>query len=179
MSYLVSFKLRFKDRLKNVDQKEILKAIQSLRKEDTIIEVTRLCRTRLEGTIQKPSYDKINKKPNSRNSFALIKKVKNVADVKETSITIIESKNSGNTNYSFLEEKDPGKIPGGLAHGKSPKEISKKHGVKFESLLSQLKKGIQVELEHTSDKLSAKEIAMDHLFEDPNYYDKLKKIENK
>jgi hypothetical protein len=92
MSYLLSFKLRFKDRLKNIEQKNILKAIQSLRKQDTIITITRLCRTRLEGTIQKPSYDELNKKPNPRNSFALIKKVKQVSDIKETNITIIENK---------------------------------------------------------------------------------------
>ena len=39
--------------------------------------------------------------------------------------------------------------------------------------------GIKVEMEHTKDKKKAKEIAMDHLFEDPKYYSKLRKIENK
>jgi hypothetical protein len=34
-------------------------------------------------------------------------------------------------------------------------------------------------MEHTDDKSKAKEIAMDHLYEDPKYYDKLKKIEGK
>lgn len=37
----------------------------------------------------------------------------------------------------------------------------------------QLKKGIEVEYEHTNDYDIAKEIAMDHLAEDPKYYDKL------
>jgi hypothetical protein len=37
----------------------------------------------------------------------------------------------------------------------------------------QLKKGIEVEYEHTNDYDLAKEIAMDHLAEDPKYYDKL------
>jgi hypothetical protein len=32
-------------------------------------------------------------------------------------------------------------------------------------------------MEHTNSKSIAKEIAMDHIFEDPNYYVKLKKIE--
>lgn len=41
----------------------------------------------------------------------------------------------------------------------------------------QLKNGIETELEHTKDRKVAKEIAKDHLSEDPNYYKKLKKIE--
>lgn len=41
-----------------------------------------------------------------------------------------------------------------------------------------LKVGIKHELEHTDKSDVAKEIAMDHLAEDPNYYDKLKKVEN-
>ena len=41
----------------------------------------------------------------------------------------------------------------------------------------QLQNGIKHELEHTKDHKVAKEIAKDHLSEDPNYYKKLKKIE--
>lgn len=41
----------------------------------------------------------------------------------------------------------------------------------------QLEIGIQHEMEHTKDRKLAKEIAKDHLSEDPNYYKKLKKIE--
>jgi len=41
----------------------------------------------------------------------------------------------------------------------------------------QLKNGIKTELEHTKNHKVAKEIAKDHLSEDPNYYKKLKKIE--
>ena len=40
-----------------------------------------------------------------------------------------------------------------------------------------LQDGIKVEMEHTKDRQVAKEIAKDHLSEDPNYYKKLKKIE--
>jgi len=42
----------------------------------------------------------------------------------------------------------------------------------------ELKLGISVELEHTSDKDLAAEIAKDHLIEDAHYYTKLKKFEN-
>jgi len=59
------------------------------------------------------------------------------------------------------------KIPGGLSDKGPPKDLDKK----------QLEMGIEVEMEHTSDKSIAKEIAMDHLTEDPKYYSKLKKME--
>ena len=69
------------------------------------------------------------------------------------------------------------KIPGGVAKNKTLDDIATKHGVKTDELKTQLEKGIKVESEHTTDKAVAKEIAMDHLFEDPKYYDKLSKIE--
>jgi Protein of unknown function (DUF5661) len=40
----------------------------------------------------------------------------------------------------------------------------------------QLEKGMKVEMEHTSNKEIAKEIAKDHLVEDMRYYDKLAKV---
>lgn len=59
------------------------------------------------------------------------------------------------------------KIPGGLADRKYPSDFDPKA----------LSKGQKVELEHTSDKDFAREIAMDHLTEDPKYYDKLETME--
>jgi hypothetical protein len=41
--------------------------------------------------------------------------------------------------------------------------------------IDQIKKGIEVEMEHTDDKRVALKIALDHLKEDPKYYDKLTK----
>jgi len=41
--------------------------------------------------------------------------------------------------------------------------------------LSQIKKGIEVEMEHTNDPKIALKIALDHIKEDPKYYDKLTK----
>ena len=43
----------------------------------------------------------------------------------------------------------------------------------------ELKLGIDVELEHTNYKAIATIIARHHLAEDPHYYTKLKKLENK
>jgi len=59
------------------------------------------------------------------------------------------------------------KLPGGLADKKTPKDFDQKA----------LKKGIKFELEHTDDHALAKEIAMDHLTEDPRYYEKLEQME--
>lgn len=41
----------------------------------------------------------------------------------------------------------------------------------------QLEKGIEVEYEHTSNKAVARRIALDHLAELPDYYTRLKKME--
>jgi hypothetical protein len=60
----------------------------------------------------------------------------------------------------------------------TPEQLAKKHGVSIELLRKQLVRGIEVESEHTTDKAIAREIALDHLGEDPNYYSKLKKIES-
>tara|TARA_R110000868_G_C10973188_1_gene771451 strand:+ start:6306 stop:8117 length:1812 start_codon:yes stop_codon:yes gene_type:complete len=59
------------------------------------------------------------------------------------------------------------KIPGGLADNKSPKDFDPK----------KLAQGVKVEMEHTSDKSIATEIAMDHLTEDSKYYQKLAVME--
>lgn len=58
------------------------------------------------------------------------------------------------------------KIPGGLADGAEPEDYE------ADSLL----KGVQEELEHTTDYDMAMEIAMDHLEEDEQYYDKLERF---
>lgn len=59
----------------------------------------------------------------------------------------------------------------------TPEQIAKKHKVDVSVIMSQLKDGIEVEMEHTSDRKVAREIALDHLGELPDYYTKLKKVE--
>lgn len=56
-------------------------------------------------------------------------------------------------------------------------QIADKHGVSVDAIEQQVKKGITVEKEHTSSEAAAREIALDHLAEVPDYYDKLKKVE--
>jgi hypothetical protein len=69
------------------------------------------------------------------------------------------------------------KIPGGLAKGMTLNDIAKKHNISVDTIVKDLKKGMKVEMEHTTDVNVAKEIAFDHLYEDPKYYDKLAKME--
>jgi len=70
-------------------------------------------------------------------------------------------------------------IVGGLSSGMSIKDIAKMHKVSLRNLTNQLKAGTKVELEHTSSKIIAKRIAMDHLYEDPIYYKRLAVMERK
>lgn len=56
----------------------------------------------------------------------------------------------------------------------TPEEIAKKHKVDVKEINRQLEMGIKVEKEHTKDEKIAREIALDHLGEKPNYYSKLK-----
>lgn len=65
---------------------------------------------------------------------------------------------------------------GGLSKGKSVEDIANMHNVSISEINSQLKKGIEVESEHTSDKKLAEKIAKDHLVENPNYYTILDKV---
>ncbi len=58
-------------------------------------------------------------------------------------------------------------IPGGRAMGRRPEEFDPQ----------QLSIGQRVEMEHTTDPRVAREIAMDHLTEDPEYYRKLARID--
>lgn len=59
------------------------------------------------------------------------------------------------------------RLPGGRADDKSPIDFD----------VEQMRKGVKVEREHTNDTRLALEIALDHLAEDPRYYDKLELID--
>lgn len=59
------------------------------------------------------------------------------------------------------------KLKGGRGDYYTPAEFDKEA----------LRAGVAHELEHTHDRHIATEIAMDHLTEDPSYYDKLERME--
>lgn len=68
-------------------------------------------------------------------------------------------------------EKSKDTVSGGKADNKTIKDVADYHKVKEEDIKKQLKIGIKVEKEHVgNDKEKAKEIAMDHLWEQKDYY---------
>ena len=75
------------------------------------------------------------------------------------------------------------RIPGGLTSGMEGsmesihQQLADRHGVSLEQIETEIDRGIEVELEHTTDEEIAHEIAMDHVYEDPAYYSKLGTIE--
>lgn len=69
------------------------------------------------------------------------------------------------------------RIKGGLADNMSLEDLANHHDTDIETIIEKMEEGVNVEMEHTSEMLVAFEIAMDHIYEDLNYYDKLKKIE--
>lgn len=75
----------------------------------------------------------------------------------------------------FVSEEN--KIKGGKADKLSVKDIADKFGVSVSEIEKQLRMGVKVESEHTNSQTTAKEIAMDHLSEMPDYYTRLDKME--
>ena len=70
-------------------------------------------------------------------------------------------------------------IKGGKADKMSAEDIAKKHHVSVEKIEAQIEMGKKVEVEHVNDEKMAREIAMDHLEEIPDYYTRLNKMEKK
>jgi GNAT superfamily N-acetyltransferase len=68
-------------------------------------------------------------------------------------------------------------LVGGKSKGKTLADVAKLHGMTAKELTPQFKKGTQHELEHTNNLIVARKIALDHLVEFPDYYDRLDKIE--
>ena len=81
--------------------------------------------------------------------------------------------NNPDIRYDMGAELPVGK----LAKGMNLSQVAAHHGLSAEHLKAELNNGIQTELEHTDDPAIARAIALDHLYEDPGYYTKLKKIE--
>jgi hypothetical protein len=95
----------------------------------------------------------------------------------------VKGKDTENRGYEPMKNEE--KIPGGLAKDKTIADFVKKydskeyyHPTQFADYIKEkIKKGAKVEMEHTTDKKVAVEIAKDHIWEDLNYYEKLAKIE--
>lgn len=103
----------------------------------------------------------------------------------DTKLLYMFNKLRGELNLNPVGILNDEKIEGGLSDNLTIIDILKKHynnsinKSNLISLLDELKKGINVEMEHTTDPEIAFEIAMDHLYEMPDYYNKLSTIEEK
>ncbi len=75
---------------------------------------------------------------------------------------------------SFISEEY---LECGKADSKTVGDIASRHGVDVSLIEDQIKIGLKIEAEHTTNPNIAREIAMDHLWEDPHYYDKLEDME--
>ena len=73
---------------------------------------------------------------------------------------------------------DEERIKGGKADGMDIEDIAKMHDITVDEIYDEFTKGIQHEMEHTSEMMVAVEIALDHLYEDPEYYTKLEGMES-
>jgi hypothetical protein len=94
-------------------------------------------------------------------SKGIIKKLyEKLDDLHSRELSLPEDAQSGSLNKPTLNVVD----------------LARLHKVTKEHIQNQLKLGIKVEMEHTSKYEVAKEIALDHLKEDPNYYSKLHKV---
>ena len=67
----------------------------------------------------------------------------------------------------FSEEE---KVIGGKADDMSVEDLADKHNVDVRDIEKEIEVGVRIEMEHTDDKEIAREIAMDHIFEFPDYY---------
>lgn len=90
-----------------------------------------------------------------------------VLAVKEDPTKFEEYRKAIKSAYNIDIKKFKDKLKGGRADGKAITKYD----------LQQLIMGIEVELEHTKDKMTALEIATDHLEEIPDYYTRLLKME--
>jgi hypothetical protein len=153
-----------------------------------------------KNIFNKSLQDAFTKQPNIKlNADTMGDAIKYQQDMKENKKKVESQEATGASSagaysaplFTKEESKEGKKLKGGLANTSSLFDLATKHvedkSVKKQSseriskmlthLTQQLVKGIKVEMEHTDDIEVAKEIAMDHLAEDPNYYTKLKRIE--
>lgn len=80
-------------------------------------------------------------------------------------------------NFKPEDYKQANDLDGGLSDDLTIEDIAKIHDADLNDMVKQLKMGIKVEYEHTRDKTIATEIALDHLYEIPDYYTRLAKME--
>jgi len=102
---------------------------------------------------------------NSKNSSRFILKTGKYKIMKE-----------GTSIKDLIHEKRRNVVKGGRGDHLTIKELIEKNPTV--NILNEIEMGIQVEYEHTKDYWTSLDIAIDHLEEIPDYYTRLKKMED-
>ncbi len=92
-----------------------------------------------------------------------------VAPEPDEQLRVNRERQHANSHYERARQefyKMTEQLPGGLASGMQPEDFD----------AEELERGIATEMEHTDDRALAAEIAMDHLVEDPLYYERLREM---
>lgn len=112
--------------------------------------------------------------------YSLLESVPADFSVSEVDSTILplDVIKGGNTEEVATEKDDDlDVLKGGRADGKTVEDVAKKWNVPVEEIQKQVDIGSKVELEHTELKKISERIALDHLMELPDYYDRLDEME--
>ena len=135
----------------------------------------------LEAVLDEKRKKKKKKKKKKGKKDACYRKVKSRYDVWPSAYAsgaLVKCRKVGAKNWG-KSKKNEDLIPGGLGDKlegsmeDQHKQLAKMHGVSVEDINAQVKKGTKVEMEHTDSEEIAHEIAMEHVYEDPEYYTKL------
>lgn len=120
------------------------------------------------------ALSEVNMKPQNKKFIAFLESVKNaenanIINAVTNAFNLIESHDEKISEKEFEEasENFEDQLPGGLADNYKPSDFDRE----------QLALGMMIELEHTADPKIALEIAMDHLVEHDDYYERLIKME--
>lgn len=107
----------------------------------------------------------------------IIKKLNALHKLKDTNESINKKYNNYNTALRVKTGNTYENILNGKTEDRSEYTLAKKYGVSVDIIKKQLQKGIEVEREHIDNPLVRKEIALDHIEEMVDYYDRLEKME--
>ena len=77
----------------------------------------------------------------------------------------------------FKEQDDSIKKGQGVSRNMTMEEVATYHSVPVKKIAEQLELGIAIEMEHTTDREESMRIALDHLYEFPDYYTRLEIME--
>jgi hypothetical protein len=107
----------------------------------------------------------------------IIKKLNALHKLKDTNESINKKYNNYNTALRVKTGNTYENILNGKTEDRNEYTLAKKYGVSVDVIKKQLQKGIEVEREHIDNPLVRKEIALDHIEEMVDYYDRLEKME--